>query len=238
MTQQIIDALAKLDVNNDNHWTADGLPRLDTIKALAENPGITRDMVTLAMPGFNRYSPTKPAQPAVQQQVVASPVSPSWPSVAQETPALLPEPVIEQVQTVVTEAVAQAEQLMVDVVQSTSEVIDQVLDSLENQIAKQIKLVDQAREAKDKAIIEFEQQRRKLDTLIEQRPRVDNHKDNAQAIQDYLESQRRTLMERAERMRMIKESGVNLKELTANLRAPIDAAMSRKNSRGAQRPGG
>lgn len=50
----IIEALQKLDPNNDNHWTADGLPRIDTIKFMASNQSITREDITAAAPNFKR----------------------------------------------------------------------------------------------------------------------------------------------------------------------------------------
>lgn len=50
MSEKIQEALSKLDVANDNHWTADGLPRLDTVKMFANDPAITRDALTAAFP--------------------------------------------------------------------------------------------------------------------------------------------------------------------------------------------
>ena len=41
MTNKILGALLKLDVQNNNHWTADGLPRLDTVKMLASDQTLT-----------------------------------------------------------------------------------------------------------------------------------------------------------------------------------------------------
>lgn len=52
--QNIIDALKKLDVSNDNHWTVDGQPRLDTVKMLASDPSVTRDTLNAVAPDFNR----------------------------------------------------------------------------------------------------------------------------------------------------------------------------------------
>ena len=52
--QNIIDALKKLDVSNDNHWTVDGQPRLDTVKMLAADPSVTRDTINAVAPDFNR----------------------------------------------------------------------------------------------------------------------------------------------------------------------------------------
>lgn len=52
--QNIIDALKKLDVSDDNHWTVDGQPRLDTVKMLASDPSVTRDTLNAVAPDFNR----------------------------------------------------------------------------------------------------------------------------------------------------------------------------------------
>ena len=53
---KITDALAKLDPTNDNHWTSDGLPRIDTVKMLAGDPTLTRETITAEMPNFSRQT--------------------------------------------------------------------------------------------------------------------------------------------------------------------------------------
>ena len=68
MTNKIVEALLKLDVKNDNHWTADGLPRLDTVKMLASDQALTRDSVTAAAPGFSRITATGYPAPSAEQQ--------------------------------------------------------------------------------------------------------------------------------------------------------------------------
>lgn len=52
----IVEALKKLDVNNDNHWTADGLPRIDTVKFLGSIQTLTREDINAAAPKFTRTS--------------------------------------------------------------------------------------------------------------------------------------------------------------------------------------
>ena len=54
MNANIIEALSKLDVTNDNHWTEQGLPRIETVKFLTNDTSITRDAINAAFPGFNR----------------------------------------------------------------------------------------------------------------------------------------------------------------------------------------
>ena len=45
MKEKIQEALLKLDTSNENHWTQDGLPRLDTIKILASDPRDRKSVV-------------------------------------------------------------------------------------------------------------------------------------------------------------------------------------------------
>lgn len=51
---KILEALNKLEVGNENHWTADGLPRIETVKFLAGGQSFTREEINAAKPGFSR----------------------------------------------------------------------------------------------------------------------------------------------------------------------------------------
>ena len=67
---KILEALGKLDRTNENHWTADGLPRIETVRMLAGDQTITREQITAEAPDFSRSAavvPT-PETPAVEQQ--------------------------------------------------------------------------------------------------------------------------------------------------------------------------
>lgn len=48
------DALANLDPDNDAHWTANGLPRMDVMQTLTHNEALTRQAVIDADPNFTR----------------------------------------------------------------------------------------------------------------------------------------------------------------------------------------
>lgn len=50
----IIDALALLDPARDEHWTTDGLPRVDVLSELLGGEKVTRQLVTEAAPEFTR----------------------------------------------------------------------------------------------------------------------------------------------------------------------------------------
>lgn len=87
---KILEALSKLDVANDNHWTGDGLPRIDTVRMLASNPGIGRDDITKEAPDFSRQNAVIPTSaPTVIKAVEPAVAAPQ--NVATE------EVVVEQV---------------------------------------------------------------------------------------------------------------------------------------------
>lgn len=54
MEEAIREALDLLDTENDDHWTSQGLPKVDVIREIAEDPSITRSQIESACPGFCR----------------------------------------------------------------------------------------------------------------------------------------------------------------------------------------
>lgn len=71
---KILEALGKLDPTNENHWTADGLPRIETVRMLAGDQGITREQITAEAPDFSRETAALlPAEtPSVEEQPQAT----------------------------------------------------------------------------------------------------------------------------------------------------------------------
>lgn len=70
MTQELIlEALKGLDPKNDDHWTADGLPRLDVVKA-------GRSAITKAAPNFSRANPN--LEPKPKEDEVPAKVTPDY----------------------------------------------------------------------------------------------------------------------------------------------------------------
>ena len=56
MKEKIIEGLMKLDTENDNHWTEDGLPKIAALK-FTVGPTLTREDVNEVAPNFTRSNP-------------------------------------------------------------------------------------------------------------------------------------------------------------------------------------
>ena len=60
---EIAEAVQALDPKNDDHWTAEGLPRMDAVEKLFGDDQITRQQVSDAVPGFTRETALAKASP-------------------------------------------------------------------------------------------------------------------------------------------------------------------------------
>lgn len=218
----ILNALAKLDPNNDNHWTDDGLPRMDTVKMLTGNPGLTRDAVTVAAPGFDREQaraaapvaadsgtpgawvavapPAPPVAPAVAPAVQESapPAPPAPPE--SDLPQLQPTPLAEEVQS--------------------NEDLESKMAELKLQLSDRIDFLAKTKEE----IAEIENEMARLQGQLSGNGSTSNGND----LTGYFAQQKKTLEERAARKAAIAGSGVNLKELLSGLRSPLDASKDRR----------
>jgi len=56
----IEEALLLLDPKNDEQWTTDGLPKVEVVATLTDNPSVTRADITAVNPNFNRKSLLEP----------------------------------------------------------------------------------------------------------------------------------------------------------------------------------
>ena len=228
--------LQKLDVTNDTHWTADGQPRLDTVKMMAGNPGVTREQVEAAAPGYSRSNAGSYTMqpPAAAPQAGETGTAPVAAPVAPPAPADITNPESEGSDGAAPFSEVKSEQpALVDGIGSAGAEDD--VASLETKLAEAIAHTQEIREALDhvnKLLKEAIAEEDRLRDLL----KVDERTSNIQAIQDYLASQKRILEDRARRRAIIQESGVDLKGLTANLKSPIDAAMARRTGRGGSRP--
>jgi len=73
MSEQITTALTKLDPTNDEHWTAQGLPRVETVAELAGLSDLKRSDITEAAPDFTRTNPQLPANGSTSTEPPSEP---------------------------------------------------------------------------------------------------------------------------------------------------------------------
>lgn len=210
-------ALAKLDINNDNHWTEDGAPRVDTVRFVASNQSLTRDQITQAAPGFTRAT-------ALQPQPVLNPDGPVEDDKDDSAAPVLP--VVTAPPAASAPTASEEQEPPVDALQRAKEDLQHAKANLE-----------QARVLRDKVIAEFDALTAKVDKLQLAYEELEPKLKHDDAVQGYLASQRELLEQRAQKALFWRESGIDLKTLLPS-KAPIDMAMARRNLRGGQRPSG
>lgn len=204
---KVLEALGKMDPMNDNHWTSDGMPRIDTVKFLAGDPTLTREMVTAEAPDFTRQ-----ALLAMQATAGATP-----PVVTKQTdPALAAAaaPVVtEQAAAPVT--IAQPVERVVD--------YDAAIDAAQRTLQAAITLRNEANDKVTEA-------QNALDDLINEQHASGEAETTMDVIQGYLRSQAGVLQERARRAQVLKESGVTLEDIKNLIpqASPLDQALARK----------
>lgn len=233
MSAKIIAALSSLDVANNDHWTEDGLPRMDVVKHAAGDNALTREAVTAAAPGFSRATGLQPKPATTPPWVAQAPVQPpeapaQAPEAVMQPPAPLPpvQDTQESDDASATRPVGAGEAVTQE---QPSEPQSGAAETLEGARARLVeaearkKVADQAHA---QAVAE-------VDRFIEQAAKETPAQALSSSLQHYFESQQRLRAERVQRIEALK--GIDIKTLFPQ-RAPIDQAMSRKNTRGAQRP--
>jgi len=191
MRERILEALSKLDASNDNHWTQDGLPRLETVRFMAAHQGLTREQVSEVAPGFSRST----ASMLEAQPVLTAPVA--EPTVVAPRQELTPE------ETVASEVASQRRAL-------TS--VEEFLRMKRAELLSIQHQLDLATKEKDRLLEALE-------------PKAQSNQD---AIRAYLDRQKEILEERRARKELLATSGIDLKLLAENLKAPIDAMRARR----------
>lgn len=210
MKMAILDALLALDVGNDEHWTADGLPRMDAVEALTGEKGITRQQVTAAKPGFSRaiaITAQEEGEGELEQESGGEPATDAPEEAEQEQVEDAGQPEAAAAKKALTKAQAELEKL------------------------RKVSLEAEAK---------FAAKSKEVDRLLAENEKIDAEtgaNSTSAAIRGYLNQQQKNLQERARRIRAIQESGVDLTNLTRGLKAPIDSAMKRDTGRGRKRPG-
>lgn len=204
---KITEALSKLDPNNDNHWTSDGLPRIDTVKMLAGNPALTREMITAEVPNFSRQTALVAATQA-KAGITNTPAA-IEPTTSPATPPATEDVVVQ----------ATVETALDNVVKDYDALIEAAQAELQTAII-----------ARDEAHALVQVKQDALDELINERYTSGAAEHPMSAISGYLQSQQGVLQERARRHAVLVESGVTLQDIQGLIpqKAPLDVALSSK----------
>ncbi len=207
MTVNILTALRQLDVNNDNHWTADGAPRLETVRMLAKDATVSREALTLAAPGFSRAKglPATPAGPSVQ----AAPPAPA--PATDEVPETVPE---------------DAEAVLSEHASAPSR---SALSAKEQAMLK----LARARTEHDAAASRLAEANAEMDTILAAEEKAVSKNDFSTTVRSYLDRQAELRERRAAQMDALR--GVDLRSLVPT-KSKIDQAFARRTERGLQRP--
>jgi hypothetical protein len=260
MAEKIKEALLKLDVSNDNHWTADGLPRIDTVKLLSADPSVTREVINEVLPGFTRETavahgmmsamgaaqPASTPEPQAGQGVTGDPhpIGAGAAPQASQAPEGPAEPAAgaadagdggDTAADPATDAGDEAEQPEVEDGAGTgdADALAEVEAELEEVQAELVEMRRLQSEAAEGVRILMEREAAVHDKLIALKP--SERESNMTAIQAYLASQQRNLEHRAARKELIADSGIDLSQLAKDLKAPIDVAIARANAPGQRR---
>lgn len=212
----IIEALKKLDPADDNHWTAEGLSRLDTVRMIAEDPAITRDAIEAAAPAFTRAN-------AADYDFVAAAAAQAGDKGKGNTN---PNPFKPAAATAQNEAVNTTGETKPETQPETETASQDEVVDLEAALAAAERYT-----AEVKADLFAMEQEFKEAQAAEDAIRVKLHKagatqNNEAIIRDYLDRQLEEYAAKQEVADKLAAAGVNLKQLqaAANI-SPLDAAL-------------
>lgn len=211
----IIEALRKLDVDNDNHWTSDGLPRLDTVKMIASNPSISRMDIDAVAAGFNRSNADtwQPVKSETQETGETNPTANDQPQTTED----------------VQEPVKQSEARSGDG-QPTKQDDTQAEQgvSLETALEAAVARSDAARQAKDAAEVEFREAIAAEDAAREAVRAAQPKEEQGNVIQAYLQAQIKANQERAEIAARLAEAGITVKSVEdVQFASKLDEALAK-----------
>ena len=236
---EIYEALEELDPMDDDHWTADGAPRIDIIKELVDDTvEVNRQAILDVAPKFNRetmdLSPPAPSMSAEQiEKLKAQEASDlqSEKDLVSDHVANAKQPDLEEVDSEILEKYMEGDIMgSRDFINFLMTVPGNTLESLRVIVGEQFKAAEENLKAAEQIRLVLKQSLGFTQNRIEQLvPDIDNQS----AIQQFITAQNKSRERKVITTRELLK-GVDLK--TLDPRSAIDRAMARKNTRGAARP--
>lgn len=238
--EKILVALRQLDPLNDDHWTINGDPRIDAVKAIA-GPGVEVDRQTIinAAPALSRttsgqpeslllVAPDEPNSDPVPDSAIFEEIEADE---GQSLASFLLGNYLGVVGDLLYKALAQRQSLSDQemlVVQSSLSV-----DDLVSFVVVMEAVQKGYQESIDRSSAEIKAFRRMTSIVKNQLNVVRPEQSNGDAIRVYLDAQNRSRAEAAQQ-RSIVLKNLDLKSLTPL--SQLDQSMARKTARGTQRP--
>lgn len=200
--QAIQEALKQLDPENNDHWTSDGLPRIDVVANLSGVKQLKRGDISAAAPTFTQDNPTLEAGelPPTEQD---------------------PDP-----ETLGQDEIGEGPK--VEDEEARDEFGDADFDELTGSLKEADAELQRAQEALDAANRKHRAIQAKRDRILEARERRQGPHENQLGIQQFLASQAKLREQRAERARRVQEQ---LGEVP-QAKSPLDQSMQRKTGHG------
>lgn len=184
---QIREALGLLDVEDDAHWTSDGLPRVDVLSGLLDDPELRRADITKAAPHFYRKNP--------QLELPGDEAAAEQPPEASEPPQ------------------DQAEEQAEDRVEAAP--VESFESGPNDELAETEREILAAQAELDAARQRMHDAQRKRAEIRASNHRSNNHRDNMEATRRYLRSQHATRVQRAEELSRLQQAGLSPAALQA-----------------------
>lgn len=182
----LIEALLELDPDNPNHWTSDGLPKVDALRFATANPSLTRDDITTAAPLFTRdnrvleepetVEPVKSADPVLHEAVKQEKAHEEQKKVAVAT---------MQIEVKISEALRAL--LEPEKIGDASSLTDEELKAKSEKLSDVVKEIAHTKHALELAIADVQADLDKI--IVEQESR--RPKSGLTATQMYLEAQKK-----------------------------------------------
>lgn len=216
MTAKTIAALAQLDPKNDAHWTGEGFPRLETVRLFSGDSALSREQVTAAAPGFSRANPVlATSDQATPDAVSAAPAAAQPAALGENSDGKAVQP-------------GTGDDNPDDEAQPAVSVAETPIEAARAALAVAIEGKAKADQVHAKAVAALDAE---LDAAVSRGTR----ETLADQVGAYHKRQLEALHQRGEQKQRLKAANIDLKELFPQASA-LDKALSRKNTRGAQRP--
>lgn len=125
MSQKLIEALTSLDTDNDDHWTQDGLPRLDVLKSLT-GESVTRSDISGVSKTFNRFNPVIESEQGEADETKSEASETEAPEAPEATAQTSDEPLVvnDEVKKDVEQHLSEAAQAEVELAEARQALAD------------------------------------------------------------------------------------------------------------------